>query len=104
MSVQEVEVGARDDLAQSEPRSRVAVIPQPQTVDLHAELAERFRPVAVTAQIRDRDHHARGGLVPDQFDEVIFRAAAVDTGDDVEDFHAGASSVAAGAEDDGEFS
>src|SRR6266581_3585047 len=78
-------------------RSEVAIKPEAKIMNGRAHFAQRRRPCSVSAEIADGHFHPRGTLMPDELREMIFGAAAIDRGHQVQDSkgrrHAGISSV-----------
>ena len=85
MRVDEIEARPGEDGAQQIERSRIAVKTQPQKIHARSQFPQRRSPVSLPAQIRDGDAHSRGELMAHQIEQVVFRAAALDAGDDVKD-------------------
>ena len=81
----EIELRTADDPPQPDQGPRIAVAAQPQRVNLHTERPERRRPVSVPAQIGHGHGHPGRALVPDEVEEVILGAAAIDSGNHVQD-------------------
>jgi hypothetical protein len=82
--VNKIERPARDHPPQSPERERIAVKAQRQIVNGDAERPHRGRQRAAAAQVGDSYFDSDLALMPHEIGEMIFRAAPIKRGDDME--------------------
>jgi hypothetical protein len=85
MRVHKVELRTADEPTEPDKRFQLTIESQAQRMHFGAERPERRRPVSVPAQIAHSHGHPGRALVPDEVEEVILGAAAVDSGNHVQD-------------------